>query len=241
VPLARVVRVNTFFLAIDLPLPESLWPPAFAVLPGWSAGWVDEPRPERTFRGGLELSDVSAGALDRTGLFVSGLLVELPVEDPPCAGLPFHGLLRTGFSGTGVAWSPEFARDAGCAGVFAEEPRPACTLRDGRGAAVPDSDEGPERPGLLLPLPCGAGLSSGASGESCAVSVEEADRPGAVAAGPRHPRAGFDEPSSLLFPGRFEEPDRAGAFADEPREAPAPAFVSLLPRGGLTSCLPDVR
>jgi len=241
VPLARVVRVNTFFLPFDLPLPESLGPPAFTVLPGWSAGLVDEPRPGRTFRGGLELSNASAGAGDRPGLFVSGLFAELPVEDPPCAGLPFHGLLRAGFSVTGAAWSPTFAEDAGCAGVFAEEPRPACTLRDGRGAAVPDSDEGPERPGLLFPLPCGAGLSSGASGDSCADSVEDADRLGALAAGPRHPRGGFDEPSSVPLPERFAEPDRSTAFADEPREPPAPAFVLLLPRGGPTSCRSDPR
>lgn len=125
--------------------------------------------------------------------------------------------------------------------MFAEEPRPACALRDGRGAAALDSDEDPERPGLVFPLPRDAGFSSVASGESCAVSVEDADRPGALAAGPRHPRAGFDVPSSVPFPERFEEPDRAGAFADEPRELPAPAFVSSLPRGGLTCCRPDVR
>jgi hypothetical protein len=241
--LARVVRVNTFFAPFDLPLPESLLSPAFTVLTGWSAGLVDEPRPGRTFRAGFELSDASAGALDRPGLFVPGLFAELPValpaEDPPCAGLLFQGVLRAGFSVEGAAWSPAFAGDAGCAGVC--EPRPVCGLREGRGAAVPGSDVDAERPGLLFPLPCGARLSSGAPGESCAASVEDAERPGALAAGPRDPRAGFDEPSSFRLPGRFEEPDRVGASADEPREPPEPAFVSLLPRGGRESCLPDVR
>ncbi len=37
---------------------------------------------------------------------------------------------------------------------------------------------------MLFPLPRGAGLSSGAAGESCAVSVEDADRPGAFVARP---------------------------------------------------------
>jgi hypothetical protein len=34
---------------------------------------------------------------------MSGLFVELPVEDAPCDGLPFQGLLRAGFSVTGAA------------------------------------------------------------------------------------------------------------------------------------------
>ena len=220
VPLARVVRVNTFFAPFDLPLPESLLSPAFTVLPGWSVGLVDEPRPGRTFRAGFELSDASAGALDRPGLFVSGLFAELPVglpvafpaelpiEVPPRAGLPFHGLFRTGFSVEGAAWSPAFAGDAGCAGVVAEEPRPGCVLREGGGVGSLESAEDPERPGLLFPLPCGAG---------------------------------FDVPSSFPLPGRFEAPDRVGAFADEPRELPDPDFASLLRPGGRESCPPDAR
>jgi hypothetical protein len=122
-----------------------------------------------------------------------------------------------------------------------EPPRPVCALRVGRGPAVAGSVEDPECPGPLFQGPRGAGFSSEASGACCAVSVEEAVRPGGLAPGTCHPRAGFDEPSSLPLPARVGEPDRAGAFAEEPREAPTPAFASLLPRGAFASCLAPGR
>jgi hypothetical protein len=112
-------------------------------------------------------------------------------------------------------------------------------FRVGRGLAVAGSVEDPERTGPLFRDPRGPGFAADGSGTSCcAASFEEPALAEGLTAGPRHPRTGFDEPSSFPLPARLAEPDRAGASvlgAEEPRGVGSPRLALLLPRGVFAS------